>query len=161
MWWCLYFSKFIFLKNINCDGRMIYFLLASSAWCVFLMSFHREREISSCFYPNTSRSGAEFYGLSINFYSRNNDFDLWDWINSKSNSSRKNSRLLLEYLCQLKAVYSFYTAHPDIQIDWQYSGVLFKWELFIQMRMAYLAPILSLLPLFFSGRKEASMKLSF
>ena len=42
-----------------------------------------------------------------------------------------------------------------------YSGVLFKWELFIQMKMAYFAPILSLLHLFFGERKEASRKLSF
>ena len=42
-----------------------------------------------------------------------------------------------------------------------YSDVLFKWELFIQMRMAYFAPNLPLLHLFFGGRKEASMNLSF
>ena len=34
-----------------------------------------------------------------------------------------------------------------------YSGVLFKWEFIIQMRMAYFAPILSLLPLIFGRRK--------
>ena len=43
----------------------------------------------------------------------------------------------------------------------RYSGVLFKWERFIKMRMAYFAPILSLLPLFFGGRKETSRRLSF
>ena len=42
-----------------------------------------------------------------------------------------------------------------------YSGVLFKWEIFIQMRMAYFAPNLPLLHLYFGGRKEASRKLSF
>ena len=36
-----------------------------------------------------------------------------------------------------------------------YSGILFKWECFIQMRMVYFAPILSLLPLLFGRRKEA------
>lgn len=40
-----------------------------------------------------------------------------------------------------------------------HSGVLFKWERFIQMRRAYFAPS-SLFPLFYGGRKEASRKLS-
>ena len=43
----------------------------------------------------------------------------------------------------------------------QNSGVQFKWEFFIQIRMAYLAPNLPLLHLFFGVRKEASRKLSF
>ena len=37
-----------------------------------------------------------------------------------------------------------------------YSCILFKWELFIQMRMAYFAPILSLLHLFLvEGKRQA------
>ena len=60
------------------------------------------------------------------------------------------------------------TSDKDIHMrdDWNcksfvYGGFLFKWERFIQMRMAYFAPILFLLPLFFGGRKEANRKLSF
>ena len=46
-------------------------------------------------------------------------------------------------------------------IRYQYSGILFKRGRFIKMKMAYFAPILSLLTLFYGRRKETSSKLSF
>ena len=46
-----------------------------------------------------------------------------------------------------------------VVIKWvenNYNGVLFR-ELFIQKRIAYFAPILSFLSLFFGGRKKANL----
>ena len=39
-----------------------------------------------------------------------------------------------------------------------YSGVLFKWERFIQIRMAYFALIITLLPLFFMASRMISFE---
>ena len=80
---------------------------------------------------------------------------VWCYFSSVSTNfpfHTQNGSLIFQLNIQMSQTFHLYIT---------YSGFLFKWERYIQMRMAYLVPILSLLPLFFGGRKEASRKLSF
>ena len=81
---------------------------------------------------------------------------------------KKLNFLVLRFCLSQKVVQSnidevrVYVELQEILFEYnvQYS-LLFKYKLFIQMRMAYFATILSLLHLFFGGRKETSRQLSF